>query len=97
MWGWGPRGHLSGAEVVTVGVGAAVASTLQLTVVDLYTHFTVAGPSFHAHARHTPWASVHTLGLHKRGRAAETWTGGCGPGFEPHRGAPRTTPVDPLL
>lgn len=55
--------HLSGSDVVTVGVGAAASSALQLTVVDLHTHFAVTCPALRAHTRHVTWTCIHTLCL----------------------------------
>lgn len=66
-----PLDHLSWSNVVTVGIGAAASSTLQLTVVDLDTHFAITGPSFNAHTRYVSWTCVHALSLHKGGAAME--------------------------
>lgn len=73
---WQPSAHLSWSDVVAVAVGAATASALQLTVVDLYTHFAITAPSFAAHTRDISWTSVHTLRLHTGGIAVETWITG---------------------
>lgn len=52
---------LSRSNVVTVGVGAAASSTLQLTVVDLQAHFAVTCPTLITHTRRVTWAQMHTL------------------------------------
>ncbi len=49
--------------MVTVGVGAAASSTLQLTVVDLHTHSAVTCPTLSTHTRRVTRTHIHTLCL----------------------------------
>lgn len=56
---------LSRSNVVTVGVGAAASSAIQLTVIDLHTHFAVTCPSFNTHTRNVTWTHIHTLCLYR--------------------------------